>query len=51
MMEQRKINIAFDSALHAALKAIADKEQRKLQVVAERIVRAGLKAEGKVKPS
>ncbi len=51
MVEQRKINIAFDPALHAAVKAIANKEQRKVQAVADRIMRAGLKADGKVKPS
>ncbi len=51
MLQQTKINVAIDPALHAQLKALADKEQRKLQAVVERIVRAGLKAESKVKPS
>ncbi len=33
------------------LKAIADKEQRALQVVVERLLRFAIKAEGKVKSS
>ncbi len=44
-------NLAVDRDLHQQLKAIAEKEQRDLQVVVDRLLRFAIKAESKVKPS
>ncbi len=49
--QQALTTVAIRRETHKQLRAIADKEDRNMQAVVERIIRAGIKAESKVKPS